>query len=181
MYTYDQLIARARHFGVSGLLLGITLQGACGAGATGITPPGSSGGVPSALVGSWNEAAASGSQYCDPNGGGCTSAYGGSETYTFGADGTFVYSQLLEANLYGCIIKTFLYATGTLTVNGARLTLTPKSARNQVSKTCGRSTDEQLTLEPSSYGWRVARAADGSMGLYLTSSDGEEAGPFAQR
>jgi hypothetical protein len=41
--------------------------------------------------------------------------------------------------------------TGTLTVNGARLTLTPKSARNQVSKTCGRSTDEQLTLEPSSY------------------------------
>ena len=58
MYTYDQLIARARHFGVSGLLLGITLQGACGAGATGITPPGSSGGVPSALVGSWNEAAA---------------------------------------------------------------------------------------------------------------------------
>jgi len=115
------------------------------------------------------------------NGGGCTSAYGGSETYTFGADGTFVYSQLLEANLYGCIIKTFLYATGTLTVDGARLTLTPKSARNQVSKTCGRSTDELLTLDPSSYAWRVARAADGSTGLYLTSSDGEEAGPFAQR
>jgi hypothetical protein len=61
------------------------------------------------------------------------------------------------------------------------VTLTPKSARNQVSKTCGRSTDEQLTLDPSSYGWRVARAADGSTGLYLTSSDGEEAGPFARR
>jgi hypothetical protein len=181
MYTYDQLIARARHLGGIGVLLGIMLQGACGADSTGITPPQPSDGVPSALVGRWNEAAASGSQYCDPNGGGCTSAYGGSETYTFGADGTFVYSQLLEANLYGCIIKTFLYATGTLTVDGGRLTLTPKSARNQVSKTCGRSTDEQLTLDPSSYGWRVARAEDGSAGLYLTSSDGVEAGPFAQR
>src|SRR3954465_14624223 len=79
MYTYDQLIARARHLAGIGVLLGITLQGACGADSTGITPPGSSGGVPSALVGSWNEAAASGSQYCDPNGGGCTTAYGGSE------------------------------------------------------------------------------------------------------
>jgi hypothetical protein len=41
--------------------------------------------------------------------------------------------------------------------------------------------DEQLTLEPSSYGWRVAREEDGSMGLYLTSSDGEESGPYGPR
>jgi len=181
MYTYDQLIERARRLGGIGALLTITLQAACGASGSEITPPGSSGGVPSALVGAWNEAAASGSRYCDPNGGGCTSTYGGSETYTFAANGTFVYSQLLEANLYGCIIKTFLYATGTLTVNGARLTLTPSSARNQVTRTCGRGTDEQLTLDPSSYGWRVARASDGSAGLYLTSADGEEAGPFTRR
>jgi len=62
----------------------------------------------------------------------------------------------LEASLYGCIIKTFLHATGTLTVSGPRLTLTPTSARNKVTKTCGRSTDEQLTLDPSSYAgaWR---------------------------
>lgn len=142
---------------------------------------GSGGGVPPILVGTWNEAAASGSQYCDPNGGGCTSTYGGSESYTFAANGTFVYSQLLEANLYGCIIKTFLYASGTLTVSGARLTLTPTLARNKVTKTCGRSTDEQLTLDPSNYGWRVVRGGGDAAGLYLTSSDGDEAGPFAPR
>jgi hypothetical protein len=165
-----------------GALLVIPLQSACGGGdEPGVTAPGSGGPIPAALVGTWGQAAASGSQYCDPNGGGCTSAYGGSESYAFTANGTFTYSQLLEANLYGCIIKTFLYATGTLTVNDARLTLTPTSARNTVTKTCGRSTDEQLTLDPSSYGWRVARGPDGSSGLYLTSSDGDEAGPFRPR
>jgi hypothetical protein len=181
MRTHNRFIQRMRSFGGVVAMLSIPMQGACGASDSTITPPGDNGGVPSVLVGTWNEAAASGSQYCDPNGGGCTTAYGGSESYAFAPNGTFVYSQLLEANLYGCIIKTFLYATGTLTVNGSRLTLTPKSARNQVSKTCGKSTDEQLTLDPSSYGWRVAREADGSAGLYLTSSDGDEAGPFAKR
>jgi hypothetical protein len=179
MRTFPWLLQRARSALVIGALLMVTAQPACARDE--ITRPESAGNVPSALVGSWNEAAASGSQYCDPNGGGCTSAYGGSETYAFAANGTFTYSQLLEANLYGCIIKTFLYATGALTVNGDRLTLTPRSARNVVTKTCGRSTDEQLTLDASSYRWRVARASDGSSGLYLTSSDGEEAGPFRQR
>jgi len=181
MRTYTRLTYRPRRLGGSAVLLGILLQTACGARDSGITGSGVDGGVPSVLVGTWGQAAASGSQYCDPNGGGCTSAYGGSESYTLAANGTFVYSQLLEANLYGCIIKTFLYAAGTLTVSGARLTLTPTSAHNTVTKTCGRSTDEQLTLDPSSYGWRVTRDSDGSGGLYLTSSDGEEAGPFTPR
>jgi hypothetical protein len=163
------------------VLLVILLQAACGARDNGITRPADDGRVPAVLVGTWGQAAASGSQYCDPNGGGCTSAYGGSESYTLAPNGTFVYSQLLEANLYGCIIKTYLYATGTLTVNGPRLTLTPTSARNQVTKTCGRSTDERLTLDPSSYRWRVERNGGGPVGLYLTSADGEEAGPFTAR
>jgi len=175
------LIDRAWRAGGIGALLVIAMQTACGAAEHETAPPSSSGVVPAALVGTWSEAAATGSQYCDPNGGGCTAAYGGSESYTFAANGTFVYSQLLEANLYGCVIKTFLYATGTLTVTGARLTLAPKSARNVVTKTCGRGSDEQLTLEPSSYGWRVARGEDGSMGLYLTSSDGDESGPYGPR
>ena len=181
MRTYTRFTRRARNLSGAAVLLGILVQTACGARDSGITGSDVDGGVPAVLVGTWGQAAASGSQYCDPNGGGCTSAYGGSESYTLAANGTFVYSQLLEANLYGCIIKTFLYATGTLTVSGARLTLTPTSARNTVTKTCGRSTDEQLTLDSSSYGWRVARDADGSAGLYLTSSDGEEAGPFKPR
>ena len=181
MRTYTRLSRRARHLGGAGVLLGLMVQTACGARDSGITGSDVDGGVPAVLVGTWGQAAASGSQYCDPNGGGCTSAYGGSESYTLAANGTFVYSQLLEANLYGCIIKTFLHATGTLTVSGPRLTLTPTSARNKVTTTCGRSTDEQLTLDPSSYGWRVSRDADGSVGLYLTSSDGEEAGPFKPR
>src|SRR5215204_372982 len=105
----------------------------------------------------------------------CCSASSFRRRAALAANGTFVYSQLHEANLYGYIIKTYLYATGTLTVSGARLTLTPTSARNTVMKTCGRSTDEQLTLDPSSYGSRVAKGADGPAGLYLTGSDGEEA------
>lgn len=174
------LMDRAWRAGGIGALLIIAMQTACGADRQ--TAPSASGpGIPAVLVGTWSEAAATGSQYCDPNGGGCTPAYGGSESYVFAANGTFVYSQLLEANLYGCVIKTFLYATGTLTVTGARLTLAPKSARNVVTKTCGGGSDEQLTLAPSSYGWRVAREADGSTGLYLTSSDGDESGPYGPR
>jgi len=112
------------------VLLCLIVQAAYGA-RNGITRPDGGGGVPAVLFGTWGQAAASGSQYCDPNGGGCTHAYGGSESYTLAANGTFVYSQLLEANLYGFIIKTYLYATGTLTVSRARLTLTPTSARTQ--------------------------------------------------
>jgi len=44
----------------------------------------------------------------------------------------------------------------------------------------GRAVDAR-PIDPSSYGWRVARDADGSAGLYLTSSDDEEAGPFTPR
>src|SRR6187455_3044296 len=123
MRTYTRLTHRTRRLGGAGVLLGIMLQTACGARDSGIAGPGADGGVPAALVGTWGQAAASGSQYCDPNGCGCTNAYGGSESYTLAANGTFIYSQLLEANLYGCIIKTYLYATGTLVVNGQRLTL----------------------------------------------------------
>jgi hypothetical protein len=180
MHTYRPVTPRER-LGGTAVLLVILLQAACGARDNGITRPSDDRGVPAALVGTWAQAAASGSQYCDPNGGGCTSAYGGSESYTLAADGTFVYSQLLEANLYGCVIKTFLYVTGSATVTGPRLTLTPMSARNQVTRTCGRSTDERLTLDPSSYGWRVVRTGGGSAALYLTSADGDEAGPFTPR
>ena len=180
MRPYNRFTTRARRVGGLVVLLTIPMQSACAAGDT-ITRPEASGGIPAMLVGTWNEAAASGSQYCDPNGGGCTSAYGGSESYAFAANGAFVYSQLLEANLYGCKIRTFLYVTGTLTVNGPRLTLTPSAARNQVTRTCGRSTDDQMALDPSSYGWRVTRESDGTDGLYLTSADGDEAGPFAKR
>ncbi len=171
----------ARRLGGIAVLLGIVVQTACGARDSGTTAPSGDTRIPTVLVGTWGQAAASGSQYCDPNGGGCTSAYGGSESYALAANGTFVYSQLLEANLYGCIIKTYLYATGTLVVNGQRLTLTPTSARNQVTKTCGRSTDEQLKLDPSSYSWRVEQGGGDAAGLYLTSADGEEAGPFTPR
>ena len=181
MRPYTPLMHTTRRLGGSFVLLTIMLQTACGARDNGITRPGDKGNVPAVLVGTWGQAAASGSQYCDPNGGGCTSAYGGSESYTLAAGGTFVYSQLLEANLYGCIIRTYLYATGTLTVNGSRLTLTPTSARNQVKKTCGRSTDEQLTLDPSSYGWRVDGGGGGAAKLYLTSSNGELNGPYSPR
>ncbi len=175
------LIDRACRAGGIGALLVVAMQTACGAAERQTAPSSSGAGIPAVLVGTWREAAATGSQYCDPNGGGCTPAYGGSESYTFAANGTFVYSQLLEANLYGCVIKTFLYATGTLTVTGARLTLAPTSARNVVTKTCGGGTDEQLTLDASSYGWRVVRGDDGSTGLYLTASDGEESGPYGPR
>src|SRR4051812_38117242 len=53
--------------------------------------------VPSALNGHWRLTAATGSQTCDPTGH-CTGAYGGSESYAFGADGHFEFTQYLETN-----------------------------------------------------------------------------------
>ena len=174
-------MAGARRLGGIAVLLGIIVQTACGARDSGTTAPSGEARIPTVLVGTWGQAAASGSQYCDPNGGGCTSAYGGSESYALCGER---HVRLLAAARgeplrlhHQDVPVRDRHAHG----QRPRLTLTPTSARNQVTKTCGRSTDEQLKLDPSSYSWRVEQGSGDAAGLYLTSADGEEAGPFTPR
>jgi hypothetical protein len=126
--------------------------------------------MPEPLVGAWTVAAASGDQYCDTSD--CTSAYGGSETWTFGADSHWEYSQYLSSALYACVQTTFLDATGTVTATADTLTLITTHASDLRSDTCGESTYEELDLVPMVYRWVIATAADGHPQLYLTDDSG---------
>jgi hypothetical protein len=156
-------------------LLAALMMQACGGGSETTGPAG--GDIPSVLVGTWGLAAAGTSQVCDDLGH-CGPAYGGSESYQFSADGSFIYSQLLEVNLGGCSQTAFIYAIGHVTVSGAGMTVEPTSLRNRRSNTCGAASDQTYTdVDPSRYAWRVDPAA----GLYLTGADSVEHGPYAPR
>jgi hypothetical protein len=140
------------------------------------TPDGSTG-VPSSLVGTWRDAAASGSQVCDDLGN-CSVAYAGSESYSFTADGHFVFAQQLEGNLGGCRIVTSLYARGIIAVSDVRITLTSSFAHNTKTATCEAGFDQDLQLDPTSYTWRLTQGDAGKPQLYLTGASGEETGPY---
>ena len=138
--------------------------------------PGGTTDVPTQLVGTWRDVAATGSQVCD-NLGNCSVAYGGSESYSFTADGHFVFAQQLEANLGGCRTVTSLYARGTIAVSTLRLTLTSSFAHNTKTATCEAGFDEDLQLDPTSYTWRLTQTSAGPQ-LYLTGASGVETGPY---
>ena len=139
--------------------------------------PGGATGVPTPLVGTWRDVAATGSQVCDDLGN-CSVAYGGSESYSFTADGHFVFAQQLEANLGGCRTVTSLYARGTIAVSSLRITLTSSFAHNTKSATCEAGFDKDLQLDPTSYTWRIVSIGAGQPQLYLTGASGVETGPY---
>ncbi|MBW8770087.1 MAG: hypothetical protein JF589_10045 [Gemmatimonadetes bacterium] len=163
-----------------GLALPFVLVALLGCGAQGdptSTPaPGGSTGVPTQLVGTWRDAAATGSQVCDDLGS-CSVAYGGSESYSFSADGHFVFAQQLEANLGGCRIVTSLYARGTVSVSNLQITLTSSYAHNTKTANCEAGFDKDLQIDPTSYTFRLV-ASTGRQQLYLTGASGEETGPY---
>jgi hypothetical protein len=156
------------------LLTAALLMGcmACGSadGPTAVTPsdpPPAT--FPSFLVGKWRITAASGQQ-CDDLGH-CTPAYGGSESYTFAADGSFEYAQYLASNLNGCQLVTFLHVLGAAAVEDQTITLTSTSAHNKKQDGCGETTDQDLQLDPASYTWRLTWTGTAEQ-LELTSSAG---------
>jgi len=156
----------------------ITLLGCSAlADSTSSQTPGGPTSLPSTLVGTWLDAASSGSQVCDELGN-CSVAYGGSESYSFTADGNFVFAQQLEANLGGCRIVTSLYARGTITVSNLRITLTSVFAHNTKTATCEAGFDKDLQLDPTSYTFRLAQGDAGESQLYLTGASGVETGPY---
>lgn len=150
---------------------------ACGAASSTGTEPGDPSIVPQQLVGTWRDAAASGSQVCDDLGN-CSIAYGGSESYAFTADGHFVFAQQLEGNIGGCKIVTSLYARGTVSLDHLKITLTSSFAHNTKTATCEYGFDTDLQLDPTTYTWRLAQSDAGQPQLYLTGADGAEAGPY---
>jgi hypothetical protein len=156
----------------------VTLLGCSAlADSTASQTPGGTVSLPSTLVGTWRDAAASGSQVCDDLGD-CSVAYGGSESYSFTADGHFVFAQQLEGNLGACRIVTSLYARGTISVSNARITLTSAFAHNTKTATCEAGFDRDLQLDPTSYTFRLARGDAGQSQLYLIGASGVETGPY---
>jgi hypothetical protein len=135
--------------------------------------------VPPVLVGTWSLVAASGSQDCDDLGH-CSTTYGGTETFTFDADGQFEYSQYLASSIIGCDEVTFLDVSGTVMSTGTSLTLYPGHATNSKQDSCGEDTIEQLTIDPTTYDWWIAVAEDGHPQLYL-SNDSGQTGPLDPR
>jgi len=115
-------------------------------------------------------------QVCDDLGS-CSGSDGGSESYTFSADGKFEFSQYLVSNLLGCRIVATLYAKGKLTVSGTRMTLSPSYAHQSKQATCEDSFERDVTIDPTPYSWRVATDNAGRRQLFVTGASGTD-GPF---
>jgi hypothetical protein len=164
---------------VAGLLASVGPASARSPAAPGVVQSPGVAGVPPILVGTWSIVAASGSQDCDDFGQ-CTTYFGGTETFTFRADGQFEYSQYLASSIIGCNEVTFLDVTGTVTTTRTSLTLFPEHATNSKQDSCGEDTIEEITIDPTTYDWRVATAEDGHPQLYVSNAAGET-GPLDPR
>jgi hypothetical protein len=150
---------------------------ACGGSGSAATGPGG-GPIPAELAGSWNIATASQGQVCDPLTGACQSAFGGSETFRFTADGHFTYTRHLESAFGGCLEKADLYLAGTMTADATSLTLLTRQAVGKNDDGCGHTKTESYTVAPAFYTWLVRDNGTNGRELLLTDGGGDVEGPY---
>jgi len=158
------------------LVICFSLLASCSSADGATTPSGTSDTPPSALVGKWRVTAAASGSVCDQVGS-CSGADGGSESYLFTADGHFEFTQYLQSDLLGCRIVATLYAKGTMSVNGASMTLAATYAHQSKQANCESSFERDLTIDPTAYTWWTTKDAAGKPQLFIKGGSGTD-GPF---
>lgn len=142
------------------------------------------GGFPAALVGTWGFAVATGN-YCDPLGG-CAPGSGGSQSFTFTADGNATFAKLESALVDGCgEIRTFIRTTGPATVDEATMVFSPRSGTYVAANGCRPDLTGTWNLEPkdlTTVAIRWQLVGNGRQkALKLTDPKGEVSGVYSRR
>jgi hypothetical protein len=191
--------ARARAGRRAGRLSAFVLAGflgACGGGGGDAASPAAAqggGGAeaassgPSALVGTWGFAAASGN-YCNPLGQ-CTPGSGGSESFRFTAQGDAEYALFDSALIPACgEVKTLTHVQGRVSVVGSSLVFTPVWGTYTASNACrpdlsGIWSLESADLAPMTMEWQLVPDAVNPVQEALTINDpaGKASGTYSRR
>ncbi len=118
-------------------------------GAGGASPP------PASLYGQWEYGLVSPIEYYDPSTGKYAEGSGTSEIIRIHPDGTYERNGIIVVSTYSCTSKLLTVSSGTVTVNGSRLTFTPKAA-HQKGYTCSPANHhESHNLNASTFTWRL--------------------------
>jgi hypothetical protein len=145
------------------------------------------GAIPTALVGKWGFAVATG-VYCNALGN-CAPGSGGSISFTFKADGRTEYALFESALVDGCgEIQSLTLKTGTTAVKGAQLIFTPKAGTYKSVNGCrpdltGTWAFEAKDLKLMPLGWRLVQDQQdpARSALQITDPAGEASGVYSRR
>lgn len=166
--------ARAEATDFSRLLLNVYESRA---GAETAAQPGAaaSGGDKAALLGAWRSSELGMISYQDSVTGASRPGRGTTMQYKFLPGGRFEYNGYLETTMYNCTTTLFNPVAGTYSVEGDRLTITPKTSKWQQTNNCASSMNKTQPgkLDPETYTFRFSNEQGGRR-LCLTSSKGNE-------
>lgn len=106
--------------------------------------------IPAALVGDWYAGDISSVNFYNPSNGSWGAPSGTGMFYKFKQNGTYEKGVLLQSSLYGCTMSFLAYNSGTMTVEGDKIVLTPtygqiKSVDNCVAANNYEKPDELVT------------------------------------
>lgn len=162
----------------SRLMLGVyeTAVAAHGEGPGDGAPTSPSGGAAAELFGSWRTTQISMLMYQNQVTGSTTPGSGTSMQYRFHPDGRFEYNGYLQSTVYNCTTTLFNPMTGTYRVDGARLTLTPRTNVWQMRNNCAPNSDKQSAGKMDAVTFQLGfKQEGGRQFLCLAGADGKGA------
>ena len=138
-------------------------------------PAAASGGDAAALLGAWRSSELGMISYQNTITGSSRPGRGTTMQYKFLPGGRFEYNGYLETTMYNCTTTLFNPVAGAYSVEGNRLTITPKTSKWQQTNNCASSMNKVLPgkLDPETYTFRFSNEQGGRR-LCLTSSKGNE-------
>lgn len=143
---------QARRFGTATVLTAV-LAAACFQGSL----AGSGAKVPASLQGEWHYGVVANIDYYDPATDKWTEGGGTSEVIKIAADGAYERTGLMVVTTYGCTSKLFVRDTGTVAVEGERVTFKPGVTNFSKGYTCTPSKiyEKQNAVAAKTYPWSV--------------------------
>jgi hypothetical protein len=133
-------------------------------------------GSASELLDSWRSTRISMLQYQNTITGSMTPGNGSSLSYKFFPDGRFEFAGYMQTTVYNCTTTYFNPMSGTYSVEGSRVILTPVKNVWQSRSACYPSQNKDLPgkMDVQVYSFRV-KTVNGKESLCLSASDGKEA------
>jgi hypothetical protein len=119
--------------------------------------------IPSELLGEWQARRGSGSSYYNPNSGSYGAPNGTIDGYKFLADGRYEHAILMQNSLYNCTTRVFGRETGSVSVDGDTLTITPGPGTLQYLDDCRPHLNSKKVtqLDEETWQWEVSRDDQG--------------------
>lgn len=128
--------------------------------------------LPAALAGDWFTGTLSSIQYYDRDTGAWQNPSGSGFYYVFGDDGAYETGAVIDSTVAGCNMRLLGNETGTVTIDGDRLTLYRHQVTVHVTSSCGNDGDRTQGEATRDLDWSVDVDTDGITWLSLVHDDG---------